>query len=240
MLYTNQSIRFTDSEIAAYRAEDVDVTQITTYRQFVQIVNRQRQNHRKEKDKMAKRFGRRTINGTMEYYDSRDECLAAQRRELAGNDRFNDKGNVGVTNATVAALAARGLLAVPQFGSDDGKHTDFNDLNQAEGPEAVQGCIKAALMVSLTDGGAVGATAVSTEVRAEADTLAINADGSTDVAALAKASKVTKVAKKAGQLASGLPYGFSISNEGVFSPLKAPTTSRESPCGYAQRCALRR
>lgn len=33
---------------------------------------------------MAKRFRRRALNGTMEYYDSRDECLAAQRRELAG------------------------------------------------------------------------------------------------------------------------------------------------------------
>ncbi len=84
MLYTNQSIRFTGSEIAAYRAEGVDVTQITTYRQFVQIVNRQRQNQRKENSKMAKHFGRRELNGTMEYYDSRDECLAAQRRELAG------------------------------------------------------------------------------------------------------------------------------------------------------------
>ena len=83
MLYTDKSIRFADSEIAAYRAEGVDVTQIRTYRQFVQIVNRQRQNRRREKDKMAKRFGRRALNGTMEYYDNRDECLAAQRRELA-------------------------------------------------------------------------------------------------------------------------------------------------------------
>ena len=84
MLYTDKSIRFADSEITAYRAEGVDVTQIRTYRQFVQIVNRQRQNRRREKDKMAKRFGRRALNGTMEYYDNRDECLAAQRRELAG------------------------------------------------------------------------------------------------------------------------------------------------------------
>ncbi len=70
MLYTNQSIRFADSEIAAYRAEGVDVTQIRTYRQFVQIVNRQRRNQRTENCKMAKRFGRRALNGTREYYDS--------------------------------------------------------------------------------------------------------------------------------------------------------------------------
>ena len=42
MLYTDKSIRFADSEIAAYRAEGVDVTQITTYRQFVQAINRKR------------------------------------------------------------------------------------------------------------------------------------------------------------------------------------------------------
>lgn len=83
MLYTDKSIRFADSESLAYRAEGVDVTQIKSYQQFVQAINRQRQNRRKEKDKMAKRFGRRALNGTMEYYDSRDECLAAQRRELA-------------------------------------------------------------------------------------------------------------------------------------------------------------
>ena len=83
MLYTDKSIRFADSEIAAYRAEGVDVTQITTYRQFVQMIRQQRRNQQKERVKMAKRFGRRALNGTMEYYDSRDECLAAQRHELA-------------------------------------------------------------------------------------------------------------------------------------------------------------
>ncbi len=83
MLYTDKSIRFADSEIAAYRAEGVDVTQITTYRQFVQIVNQQRRNQRKENNKMAKRFGRRALNGTTEYFDTHDELIAAQRRDVA-------------------------------------------------------------------------------------------------------------------------------------------------------------
>jgi len=83
MLYTDKSIRFADSEITAYRAEGVDVTQITTYRQFVQAVNRQRRTQRKEKDKMARRFRRKALNGSMEYYDTYDELLAAQRKDIA-------------------------------------------------------------------------------------------------------------------------------------------------------------
>jgi hypothetical protein len=82
MLYTKDSIRFTATEADAYRAQGIDVTQIKSYRQFAQIVRKQ-QRQRKENVKMGKRYGRRALNGTTEYYDSQEECLAAQRREVA-------------------------------------------------------------------------------------------------------------------------------------------------------------
>ncbi|AXA92711.1 AAA family ATPase [Massilia sp. YMA4] len=55
----------------------------------------------------------------------------------ADNDRFNASGNVGVDHATDAARAVSGWLAVPQFVSDDGAPTDFNDLAQREGNAAL-------------------------------------------------------------------------------------------------------
>ena len=55
----------------------------------------------------------------------------------ADNDRFNEAGNVGVASATAAAREVAGYLAVPTFVSDDGKPTDFNDLAQREGGEAL-------------------------------------------------------------------------------------------------------
>ena len=102
MLYTDKSIRFTNSEITAYRAEGVDVTQIRTYRKFVQIVNQKKQNQREEKVKMAKRFGRRTLNGTMEYYDTYDELIAAQQRDIA---------HVQTVLFRIIGLIAGGILA---------------------------------------------------------------------------------------------------------------------------------
>ena len=38
MLYTKDSIRFTTAEADAYLAQGIDVTQINSYRQFVQII----------------------------------------------------------------------------------------------------------------------------------------------------------------------------------------------------------
>lgn len=89
MVYTDQSIRFTTSEIAAYRSMGVDVAPIKTYRQFAQLVNRGairrqgRPTRKKERHNMAKRFGRHAMNGTMEYYDTYEELRAAQQREYA-------------------------------------------------------------------------------------------------------------------------------------------------------------
>jgi putative DNA primase/helicase len=63
----------------------------------------------------------------------------------ADNDRFNEGGNVGIEKATAAALAVGGYLAVPQFASDEGKPTDFNDLHQLPGgADEVRAAINAA------------------------------------------------------------------------------------------------
>jgi P4 family phage/plasmid primase-like protien len=63
---------------------------------------------------------------------------------LADNDRWGRK-NTGVEKATEAAKAVGGLVAIPQFASDDGQPTDFNDLHQREGLDAVRQQIRAAL-----------------------------------------------------------------------------------------------
>jgi putative DNA primase/helicase len=55
----------------------------------------------------------------------------------ADNDRFNTAGNVGMESAMAAARAVGGWLAVPNFRSDEGHPTDFNDLAQREGANAV-------------------------------------------------------------------------------------------------------
>jgi phage/plasmid primase-like uncharacterized protein len=59
----------------------------------------------------------------------------------ADDDKWTD-GNPGLTKATEAARAVGGLLAVPDFGANRLKGaTDFNDLHQAQGLEAVRACI---------------------------------------------------------------------------------------------------
>lgn len=55
---------------------------------------------------------------------------------VCGDDDHQTKGNPGRTKATAAALAVNGKLALPVFQGRGG--TDFNDLAQAEGLEAVR------------------------------------------------------------------------------------------------------
>ena len=54
-----------------------------------------------------------------------------------------ESDNVGMTKAHAAALEVSGLLAVPTF-SDDSTGTDFNDMHQQSGLEAVRAAIEAA------------------------------------------------------------------------------------------------
>lgn len=64
---------------------------------------------------------------------------------IAADDDAHTAGNPGMTDATAAALAVGGLLAVPDFGAGrPDKATDFNDLHQLAGADAVRRCIEAA------------------------------------------------------------------------------------------------
>lgn len=64
---------------------------------------------------------------------------------IAGDDDWRTADNPGVTKATAAALAVSGLLALPAFPTDrPDKATDFNDLHQLAGAEAVRRCIETA------------------------------------------------------------------------------------------------
>jgi putative DNA primase/helicase len=68
---------------------------------------------------------------------------------IAADDDHATKGNPGLTKATDAARAVDGLLAKPEFPNNRGaKDTDFNDLAQLAGLEAVKICIEAAAMPS--------------------------------------------------------------------------------------------
>jgi putative DNA primase/helicase len=65
---------------------------------------------------------------------------------IAADDDYRTDGNPGRTKALEAARDARGLLAVPEFAGcrPDGA-TDFNDLHQSVGTDAVKACIDAAV-----------------------------------------------------------------------------------------------
>lgn len=78
----------------------------------------------------------------------------ALRLIVAADDDWRTEGNPGMSKARQAAQAVAGLLAVPRFPADrPDKATDFNDLHQLAGLEAVQACIEAAQAVA---GGATG------------------------------------------------------------------------------------
>jgi putative DNA primase/helicase len=64
---------------------------------------------------------------------------------IAADDDHLTTGNPGITNATAAAQAVGGCVAVPVFplGRPD-KATDFNDLHKLAGLDAVRACIEAA------------------------------------------------------------------------------------------------
>lgn len=73
---------------------------------------------------------------------------------IAGDDDHLTDGNPGMTKATAAALAVGGLVAVPSFPADRGdRHTDFNDLHQLAGLDAVRDCIEAATLGSTAGAG---------------------------------------------------------------------------------------
>ena len=76
------------------------------------------------------------------------EKFPAIRIVIAADDDHKKKENKGLSKATAAAKAVRGLLAVPAFGDDrPAGATDFNDLATHKGQEAVKAQIEAAQRV---------------------------------------------------------------------------------------------
>lgn len=64
---------------------------------------------------------------------------------IAADDDHKIEGNPGMTEATAAAQAVRGAVAVPVFPADrPDKATDFDDLRRLAGDDAVRRCIKSA------------------------------------------------------------------------------------------------
>lgn len=58
---------------------------------------------------------------------------------IAADDDYQTDGNPGITKAKAAALAVGGYLAIPNFGANrPEKATDFNDLHQIAGLDAVK------------------------------------------------------------------------------------------------------
>jgi putative DNA primase/helicase len=71
---------------------------------------------------------------------------------IAADDDHLTEGNPGMTKATAAAIAVRGALAVPVFGAGrPDKATDFNDLHQISGANAVKRWIDAAALCGNVD-----------------------------------------------------------------------------------------
>lgn len=66
---------------------------------------------------------------------------------IAADDDYMTGCNPGRTKATAAAKAVNGSLTIPVFRDTRGqKDTDFNDLAQLSGPEAVRACIDNAVV----------------------------------------------------------------------------------------------
>ena len=67
---------------------------------------------------------------------------------IAADDDWKTKGNPGITKATEAPRAIGAKLAVPEFCADrrnrDTDDTDFNDLADLVGADAVKRCVEAA------------------------------------------------------------------------------------------------
>lgn len=71
---------------------------------------------------------------------------------LCADDDAQTAGNPGMTKATEAARAVGGLLAVPLFGDErPAGMSDFNDLHQMAGLEAVRQCVAAAAVPVRTE-----------------------------------------------------------------------------------------
>jgi len=72
---------------------------------------------------------------------------------ICADDDARTPGNPGLKHAREAAAAVGGYLAVPDFGENrPEKASDFNDLHQCAGEEAVRACIERAVPVEVRAG----------------------------------------------------------------------------------------
>ncbi|MDV6345188.1 toprim domain-containing protein [Nitrosomonas sp. Is37] len=68
------------------------------------------------------------------------------RLVICADDDYQTEGNPGVTQAREATRAVGGVLVIPDFGENrTEKATDFNDLHQYSGLDAVRQCIASAI-----------------------------------------------------------------------------------------------
>lgn len=75
---------------------------------------------------------------------------------ICADDDARTQGNPGLTNATDAAHAVGGIVAVPDFGNDRPEDvTDFNDLHKVRGLDAVRQRIAKALEAPQAGAGAI-------------------------------------------------------------------------------------
>jgi len=78
----------------------------------------------------------------------REKSPQAEIIIAADNDAFKpEAGNTGIAKAEAAAVAVSARVAIPQFEDTSTKPTDFNDLSNLEGPDAVRAQIGAAAPV---------------------------------------------------------------------------------------------
>jgi putative DNA primase/helicase len=78
---------------------------------------------------------------------------------VAADDDHLTDGNPGMSKAMAAALAVGGLVAAPSFAAGRGdKDTDFNDLHQLAGLEAVKACLEVAIESVALQAGMASAT----------------------------------------------------------------------------------
>lgn len=147
---------------------------------------------------------------------------------LCADDDYLTEGNPGLTNATEAARLVGGVLAIPDFGANrPDKATDFNDMHQHCGLEAVQRAI-AGLIAS--NGGLPAPAPESQPGRDSASPVSLDVQGD-EVAPALSENEVTEVT------------GVQANNSGLsaVTPDKAPEVTGVTVTipGFDERPAFR-
>jgi putative DNA primase/helicase len=95
------------------------------------------------------------------------------RLVLLADDDHLTIGNPGLAKAQEAAVAVNGMVAIPKFGTDrPDEATDFNDLAQIAGVDAVRRCIEDAISTGGTNRGTRGEESVKKDEAEQGDDFA--------------------------------------------------------------------